>query len=269
MSIRRYSPVRQTVGVVVGLVCLGLVVGENNPAYGGEDALSRSLEISAQNSRKARRSQIHIDHLDDETRMMLEEYRKINRALDSLKIYNDQLARMLVSQKQEISSIGKQLDDIEVTQREIVPLIIRMVEWLAELVELDHPFLPEERQGRVHLMRSMLDRADVSTGEKYRRVLEAYQVETEYARTIESYQGELLDNGESRSVVFLRMGRIELYYQTLDESESGWWDRVNNRWQVLPERFNKPISHGLRLARKQAVPALLRLPIHAPKEGGS
>ena len=54
---------------------------------------------------------------------------------------------------------------------------------------------------------ALMDRANVSVAEKYRRLLEAYQIELEYGRTIEAYEGSFAsDNGE-RSVTFLRVGR--------------------------------------------------------------
>ena len=248
------------------LIVYSLIVTQGGYVYGNEDSLSNSMAISDHNNRQESVSQKRIDHLNDETQAMLDEYRQTDRELNALTIYNNQLERILGSQKKELTSMQKQLDDIEVTQREIVPLILQMLAWLEAFVEIDHPFLPKERQQRVTLMRTLLDRADVSTGEKYRRLLEAYQIEMDYARTIEAYSGELSDTKGSRRVEFLRLGRIELYYLTLDQTESGWWDAVHGRWLRLSDHFNQPIRYGLRLARKQAAPNLLHLPIHAPKE---
>ena len=103
-----------------------------------------------------------------------------------------------------------------------------------------------------------MERADVSLAEKYRRVLEAYQVETEYGRTIEAYQDDLILEDETRTVNFLRIGRVGLYYLTLDGQEAGAW---NEGWQSLDDSYRQAIDKGLKVAKKQLPPDLLVLPL--------
>ncbi|MGH8472935.1 MAG: DUF3450 domain-containing protein, partial [Gammaproteobacteria bacterium] len=160
-----------------------------------------------------------------------------------------------------------QLADIEVTQRNITPLMLRMLEVLIRFVALDTPFLEEERTQRVEELRALMDRSDVTLAEKYRRLLEAYQVETEYGRNIEAYRGDLKGGAQTRAVDFLRFGRLGLYYLTLDRHEAGYWDQEARRWVVLASHYRNDIERGLRIARKQAAPDLLRLPISAPEAG--
>ena len=105
-----------------------------------------------------------------------------------------------------------------------------------------------------------MERADVTIAEKYRRILEAYQVETEYGRTIEAYRDEVTVDDMTRTVDFLRIGRVSLYYLTLDSMEAGIW---NEGWQVLSNEYRQPISQGLKIAKKQLPPDLLVLPVKA------
>jgi hypothetical protein len=149
---------------------------------------------------------------------------------------------------------------METTQREIVPLMLKMVEVISQFVALDIPFLPEERQFRVAELQAIMERADVSLAEKYRRVLEAYQVETEYGRTIEAYQDELELDEKIRTVNFLRIGRVGLYYLTLDGQQAGVWDG-DERWRPLDSEYLQAIDKGLKVAKKQLPPDLLVLPI--------
>lgn len=230
------------------------------------DALSHAISASVDNNRQEARVQQHIDQLSDETRAMLEEYQRLHRELDVLTVYNDQLQRMVASQEDEKVSLREQMADLELTQREIMPLMLRMVQWLEAFVKIDRPFLLEERRLRIQQLRDLMDRADVSIGEKYRRVLEAYQVEMEYARTIEAYRGELPGTDQARTVDFLRIGRVGLYYQTLDRHEVGQWNATMGKWEALPARYRLPVRDGLRIARKQAAPDLLRLPVAVPQE---
>lgn len=231
-----------------------------------EDALTRSINTSVENNRQEADTQKRIDALSDKTRALLEEYHIASRELEALSVYNGHLGRLVQSQENEKQSIQKQMADMALTKREIVPLMLRMVEQLKAFVDVDQPFLPEERRMRVAQLHDLMDRADINVGEKYRRVLEAYRIEMEYGRTIEAYRGELETNGQTRTVDFLRLGRIGLYYQTLDRRESGYWNASAESWEALSTRYTLPIRTGLRIARKQAAPDLLRLPVAAPRE---
>ena len=214
---------------------------------------------------QAAASQRRIDKLDDETERMLAEYKLVLRQYDTLKRYDDQVEKLVASQEQELASIQQQLDGIEATRRGVVPLMGRMVEALARFVSLDLPFLPEERRQRVQSLRELLDRADVSVAEKFRRILEAYQVEMEYGRTLEAYTGEIQTGQGRRSVDFLRVGRMALLYQGLDGRETARWDPRAGKWQPLDERYRRSVRQALRIARRQAPPDLVKLPVPAPE----
>ena len=144
----------------------------------------------------------------------------------------------------------------------------RMVETLEQFVALDVPFLLEERNGRVATLKQMMTRADVTISEKYRRILEAYQIENEFGRTIEAYRGTLDQEGKKLTVDFLRVGRIALVYQTLDASQNGVWDQGQRAWKELDSSYASAIQQGLKVARKQSAPDMIRLPLPAPEKAG-
>jgi DNA-binding transcriptional regulator/RsmH inhibitor MraZ len=229
------------------------------PAHAGN--LEHAIETQVNTDLAAQESQQHIDSLSDETIEMLAEYRDVLNQTESLRAYNDQLDTLVSSQETELNSIEQQLQNIETTQRDIVPLMIKMIDVMAQFVALDLPFLPEERQTRIIQLQTLMDRADVSLAEKYRRILEAYQVETEYGRTIEAYQDELQIEGASRTVDFLRIGRVSLYYLTLDGLEAGMWNVETQQWIQLSANYLQPIAQGLKVALKQLPPDLLVLPV--------
>ena len=224
--------------------------------------LEHAIETQVNTDIAAQKSQQQVDSLDDETTQMLAEYREVLSQTESLRAYNEQLDALVASQKKELDSIDQQLNNIETTQRDIVPLMIKMIEVMSQFVELDIPFLAEERQTRVVQLQTLMSRADVTLAEKYRRILEAYQVETEYGRTIEAYQDELTMGENTRTVDFLRIGRVSLYYLTLDGLEAGMWEPKTGQWQVLSNDYLQSISQGLKVALKQLPPDLLVLPIH-------
>ena len=131
---------------------------------------------------------------------------------------------------------------------------------------MDVPFNKEERMQRVQFLRDNLDRADVSVAEKFRGVLEAYNIELQYGRGIDTYRGTIEIDGSPRDVDFLRVGRIALVYQSTDGALSGAWDKSVGDWVDLPAgEYDAAIRKGIRIAKKQATIELLNMPIAAPE----
>lgn len=241
-----------------------LAVGLAAPALA--DTLGSSMSTQKRMDVAAKNSQERINKLDDEAQSLLTEYRYVTRETTSLKRYNQQLERQINSQLEEIESIKSQLDQINDVSREVVPMMLRMVDTLDQFIALDMPFLTKERTMRVQSLKDIMDRADVTTSEKYRRIVEAYQIEMEYARTIEAYQAELDAAGQKRTVDFLRIGRIALMYQTLDGEETGFYNTETKAWEELDSGYEVPVRNGLRIARKQAAPNILTVPVAAAKD---
>jgi hypothetical protein len=209
----------------------------------------------------ARASQKRVEQLDEEATKMLADYRQMLAETTSLKSYNDQLATQVKSQEEQVADMTQQLTTIETTSREVLPMMEKMLGTLAQFVQLDVPFLMDERSNRVAQLKDMMTRADVSTSEKYRRIVEAYQIEMEYGRTIEAYQGKVGD----KTVDFLRAGRVSLMYQTLDGKETGYWDANAKAWKVDKD-YQGALAYALRVAKKQAAPDFIHMAVPAPKE---
>ena len=101
--------------------------------------------------------QERINALDDETREMLNEYRDTMSQVNDLLAYNQQLERLVATQNVEIADFERQFQEIETTKRQILPLIIRMLEVLEEFVAIDMPFLPEERNLRIAELKKLME----------------------------------------------------------------------------------------------------------------
>ena len=184
--------------------------------------------------------------------------------VESLKRFTLLLEEQVRSQEAEVASIQRQLVEIDTTNREVQPLIQQMVNTLDRFIQLDVPFLLEERTARVNNLKGLMDRADVSTSEKYRLVLEAYQTELEYGRTLESYEGHLGTGPASRTVEFARLGRVSLMYRTLDGSETGYWDAEKKEFVADPG-YREAIEHAIEIANG-GTPDLLTVPVPPPQE---
>ena len=231
------------------------------------EILDDTLFVQRSSDLGSKDSQMIVSNLSDETQDLLGQYRLVLQQIDRLIAYNDYVERLIVDQEAQITDIRKQLDQFALIERGIVPLMLDSIDILDKFIDLDVPFLLEERKARVARLRTIMDLSDVTVSEKYRQIMDAYQIETTYGRDIEAYTGLLEIDGESRQVDFLRIGRTSLTYQTPDQEETGFWNKQAGQWEKLPNKYQNYVTQGLRVARKQVTPNLLELPIEAPGEG--
>jgi uncharacterized protein DUF3450 len=227
------------------------------------DELKVVVDNSAVINESAIKSQQKVDRLADEIQSKLQQFKSVNKETDGLKIYNAQMNRQIENQLLEMTRLSESMDQVTVIERQITPLMLRMISGLEEFVKLDVPFLPEERQNRLTQLNEMMDRADVAVSEKFRRVLEAYQVEVDYGRTIESYAGNAEVNDQQQEVNYLRIGRVALVFQSRDKQNMGIWDDKVKEWKPLDSNYRSQISKGLRMAKKQLAPDMIIVPIAA------
>ena len=233
------------------------------PSPAATDPLGQARTVRKEANVEGVDSQERIDVLNSETDQLFSQYTSALRQIDSIRVYNRQMRNLVASQENELASLADQIDRVEEVGRSVTPLMLRMIDAVDAFVRLDTPFLIEERRERIAGLHEMMGRADVSNAEKFRQIMEAYQIENEYGRTIEAYRSNLERDGKEITVDFLRFGRIALVYQTLDGSETGVWDPATNTWTVLDDDCRTPIRQGLRIARKQSAPDLIRLPLPA------
>ncbi|MDI3258174.1 MAG: DUF3450 domain-containing protein [Sinobacteraceae bacterium] len=244
------------VGLLLAAACaLPLPAGASTSLSGVMAASEQWLVAQAD-------SQKRIDKLADQRESMAEEYRDTLRQADSLKLYIQQLKAQIKDQLAEMDTIREEERTIDTANIEILPLMQQMLATLKEFVHLDMPFLLKEREARIEKLEAMMPRADVTVSEKFRRIVEAYQIEIDYGRTIEAYSGQL----GSKDVDFLRVGRVALLYQTPDGSETGYWDRNQKNW-VVDNSEADDVRYGLKIARKQTAPDLLIAPVLAAAGG--
>ncbi len=226
--------------------------------------INNILKAGDRSIRLAQASQARVDKVVEETRNLLDEYNTVNKEIDGLKVYNQLMERQIQDQLKEMETLTNSIEQVTVIERQIPPLMIRMIDGLEQFIALDIPFLEKERTDRVDKLRALMERGDVSVAERTRNVFEAYQVENDYGRTIESYKGELTIAGGIRQVEFLRVGRIALLYQTADGAFTGAWDKEIGKFVELGSgNARTQVRQGLRMARKEIAPDLLLLSIDA------
>ncbi len=244
-----------------------LSVGSLLGAAGAQaNTVDAVLKVGQAKTSAAQKSQKKVDQLAGETGDLLQDYKVVMKQVDGLKVYNTRLEKQIANQLKRLDDIGNSIEQVTVIQRQVTPLVIRMIDGLEQFVALDVPFHTEEREERIQFLRDNVDRSDLSVAEKFRQVLEAYKIENEYGRKIDAYQGSVSIGGVDREVNFFRVGRVALLYQTTDTEISGAWDAETKSFVELDKgEYRNAILKGLRIARKQASIDILKLPIPAPE----
>ena len=223
-----------------------------------------SLDVVAATNSSATASQKKIDGLAQETRNLLEEYRRLLDGSEYQAAYTRELEELEQVQQRQLAALREQIAQARVTRQRIVPLMRSMADSLEKFVVLDLPFHQEERVAAVLELKQRLRRPELSVEAKFRLLLEAFQLELDYGGNIESWRGPLQLGAQELSVEYLRIGRVALYYRSLDGSASGYWGVEEQAWIPLDERFNRGIGQALRVAQNVAAPQLLSLPLPVP-----
>lgn len=230
-----------------------------------QSELESAVSTGQQKVADGKRSQDKINDIVDAQQAKLIEYRALLKQQDGLEQYNEQLSTQVKSQEALIQRFDGSITQVAKIERQMLPLTTRMVEALSTFVALDLPFHETERLERIAFVQDSLQKADINVAEKFRQVLEAYQIENDYGRKIDTYQRIVEIDGQQREVDILRMGRVALVAQTRDATTTAVWDHNAKQWLVLdPGTYRNSVRQGIKMAKKQASIDLVSLPIPAP-----
>ena len=253
---------RWLVAVVNALCLLSVISARVLYAASLDDVLG----VRSSTTVEGAKSQAKIDEVTEQTRDLLQQFKTVMKVVDGLQVYNQQQRRLIKNQEDELGELEESIDNVTVIERQIGPLIEKMIANLEKFVKLAIPFLITERRERIDFLKDTLDRADVSVAEKFSQVLQAYQVENTYGTTIEAYTDVIQLEGKSRQVDMLKWGRVSLVFQTPDAESTGVWNNETRAWVMLPDEFRTGVRDGLRIARKTQTADLVHLPVSAPGE---
>lgn len=225
-------------------------------------SVDQVLQADQRRLNLAQQSQERINSVVEGTRSLEDQYRAVNKEIDGLKVYNRLMRAQVDGQGATLEDIGLSMEQVDVLNRQIFPLMERMIDGLTQSVSLDIPFLLDERSKRVADLKGILERSDVSVAEKFRKVMEAYQIENEFGWTSEYFTQSLTIDGVTRSFNMLRIGRVGLYFQSDDAKVTGRWDNKQREW-VMDDSARNEIRKGLRMARQLIAPELISIPVPA------
>jgi hypothetical protein len=220
---------KNKLSAVVGLLCLaaaGIAVAQDTPA----DRYARAMAEAAISTR-----------------------------------YNAHLEQQIRSQEEELAAIGEQVALLDATAAEVQPMLQRMFDELVEFVQNDVPFFKQERDDRIQRLTELMANVEATPSEKFRRLIEAYQIEMEYGRSMTAYKETLADG---RAAEMVRLGRVALMYRVIDTGEVGYWDRDAKQFVAAPDSRGS-IEEALSIAKEERAPDVIIVPVPAPQGGRS
>ncbi len=246
-----------------GLVTIGLFTAT---LHGAAANLEQIQAVGEEKLVEAEKSQEKINTIVEGAQDRLLKYRNLLKQIEGLESYNAQLMTQIKSQQRLVENFDRSIARVALIERQMLPLVSRMAESLSQFVNLDLPFHTAERQERLALIQDNLLAADIDIAEKFRQVIEAYRIESEYGRKIDTYQSIVTLEGAQREVDILRVGRIAMVCQTKDTTRSARWDHETQTWEILDNlTYRNAVRQGIKMAKKQASIDLLTLPIVAPE----
>jgi len=238
-----------------------MIVAMSAPAFA---QFSSALNESEATAKEAKASQQRVEQLDDQTAGLVNDYRANLKQLEAATRYNASLNRNIAAQQRQLERLKLDIENVSGLQRAMQPLMEDMLASLGDIVEADLPFNLDERQDRVARLNKVMGDPSISAAQRYRLIVEAYQIENEYGRTIGAYEGSIDDGGTLRTGEFLRVGRVALMFKTADDSALKIWDKDQKAWVNLNKSYLPDVRLGLRMAKEQTAPGLLPVPVKAP-----
>ncbi|MDA0147632.1 DUF3450 domain-containing protein [Vibrio sp. LaRot3] len=224
-------------------------------------SLDNAQAIQSKTNSASVASQKRIDKSADNTLSLSAEIEQLQEEVKNLEVYQSHLTALIENQQQEVSSIDAQIKDIKLTRQGVVPLMYQMVDGLKTIVANDTPIKKQQREERIAKLESLMTRADVSDAEKYRRILEAYQIELDYGTKLGVYQGQITTDGEAREADILHLGRVALVARSLNGNHYWAWQRSTSDWQSVDSSQKSELDKAYAIASNQVAPSLITLPV--------
>jgi transcriptional regulator of heat shock response len=244
-------------GVAIGLFIIvslgtGLIYADTG-IKGIEHTVMQTIDTEIETQK------IHTDWQDEKF--------KLEKKFESLLAANENLKKNLLkieaaydAEKEKNEELNRREEQITRIKKDLNRFLEEAVLKLEKFVETDLPFHPDERQGRVNGLKKLLYNEEIMGAEKYRQIFEALKIETDFGRTIEVYQKEIDIDNESKTVDILRIGRVSLFYLTLDKTRSGFFNLHSRRFEGLESKFNAQIEKGIAIAKGEQISEFVNLP---------
>ncbi|TRO96557.1 DUF3450 domain-containing protein [Glycocaulis profundi] len=224
--------------------------------------LDEALRTAQQSTQEGAQTQQQIDGIADRTASLESQYLALRQQTEDQRIFIEQQQVFLRSQQNEIEELTAQLDRVSGIERDLTPMLLEMYVRLEEFIESDLPFQTDQRRARLDNLERTLGEANVSPAEKYRVILNAYEIESSYGRGLATYTEEVDVDGTPEQADILRFGRIAMIRMIRDRMEIMTAD--NLEWRPLSNQYANNVQRALRIAQEVTTPEVFVAPLPGP-----
>lgn len=236
---------------------INLSAAQDGSAVQEETKQAIEKEISAQKQ---------ADEWSQEKEQLISEIRQNKTQLDWATYQSRRYAAYIEREKEKIEELERRKAEMRSLRRNLEPYLSKLIASLEDFIARDLTFLAQERQERIQYLRDSVNDYHLSMSEKLHRVIEALQVEAEYGRSIEANPATLNVQGQSIEAEVLRVGRIAVFFQSMDGEKVGRWNQESETWEYISADFSRTISDTIEMAKQQKSVELVDLPIGEVKE---
>ncbi|MAK64768.1 MAG: hypothetical protein CMF75_08560 [Maricaulis sp.] len=238
-------------------------------AFGGAAVaqLDQTLNVARANTTEGAQTQRRIDQLDDQRTDIELEYRALLEQIESQRLFVEQQEVFIRSQENEMESLESQIERVDGIQTDLAPMMREMVQNLEEFVNLDLPFRLEGENGRLARIEGLYELIDdpaISPAERYRVILNAYDIEASYGRSLNAYDDTVLEDGVPVNVKVLQIGRVAMIRQ-YDDGRMTIRHNGSSDWENLPGSYEANVTRAIRIAEEVTTPSVFLVPLPGPQ----
>lgn len=246
------------------LITMALFMLFGIPAAYGQQSPEKVQEKVTQAMSTEAGVQEKADDWDYQKMTIIDDIRDAKYRVTWLEYRQEKNQQYIAKTQEDIKLLEIQKANLHKLREQLAPYLETIVLRMEDFVAQDLPFLPAERQKRIDALISYLNNPDLVLSERMRRVFEeGLQVEVQYGQMTTADDQVLNIDGIDTQVVVLRLGRLGMYYMTLDEEQTGYYNEATGQWEQLPKSMNRNISLAVDLANGIRTAEIVNLPLGA------
>jgi hypothetical protein len=247
------------------LITMALFMLFGMPAAYGQQSPKKIQEKVTQVMGTEAGVQAKTDEWSWDKQGIIQEIRDAKYRVTWLEYRQEKNRQYIANAKQNIEDLEFKKAELNKLREQLEPYLEGVILRLESFIDQDLPFLPSEREKRINALKNSMDNYDLPLSEKLRRVFEeGLQIETDYGKMVEAIEGETLNiDGVDTQVVIFRLGRVGMFYMSLDEEQTGIYNFETNDWEPLPESMNRDITLAVDIGQRKRTVEIVKLPLGA------